>query len=192
MVGEDGKNLSVVIVASANVYDEWMTFASWYSFNKYAPEAKIAIAITRPEEKVHQLMNWAFRLKINYCYYSGKNKLEAIKEAISREYISYPVLCVESHVCLTDKLNVDEGIYVKDGDDTIDDSFIASTKDKNASALVSIMNGLGRFNTETWLRRNKSCPFQKSFRFYHDNITVNEKRVLDLWRQATSLYKSVF
>lgn len=229
-ISSSGKNLHVVISNKATISHEWLTFASWYSFFKNAPDANISFASQRSSNQMHQLFNWANRLPIQYTYYNYVdkncqyiNKLFSLKKIINKGFTKVPVLCIEPDITLTEPLNtehlnnfLEKKQCIKSDNnkvwfiseyqfilDAIDNHFLKNTfsmpscsklcvdaKD-SPNPIVSLEKGCGRFVTTKWIDR-KGCPFGKANRFYTDTLTVNEKRILNLWKKLAPLYKAVF
>ena len=232
MITDTGKGLNVLILCETSVVQEWMAYASWYSFLKNAPDANICLSCRRQKDKIYQLMNWANRLEVKYDYYNDIsenngdfNKLYAIIRCLNKKFVSNPLLVVDSDVMLLNKLDVDlfnSANFLSDKNNkiwffneiipknfenaiilfAINQDGIAylkpekvelckSTKESQNS-LVSILDGVGRFNAELWINKDKKCPFGKSHRFKKDDMTVNENKVLDLWSKMASLYRTIF
>jgi hypothetical protein len=227
----NGKNLNVVISNIACVTHEWMTFASWYSFFKNAPNATVSFVSQRSSSQIHQLFNWANRLPINFTYYTPSdescqyiNKLLSVKAILQRNFAKTPLLCIEPDVLLTESLDTDKlnefieknkCIQSEDGKvwfipnyqsvlDLIDDYFLKDTENipsvphlcvdaqSDPNPIVTFDKGCGRFVTAKWIDKKKGCPFGKALRFQTDSLTVNEKRILDLWKKLAPLYKAIF
>tara|TARA_Y100000034_G_scaffold117749_1_gene157565 strand:- start:14526 stop:15227 length:702 start_codon:yes stop_codon:yes gene_type:complete len=231
-ISPSGKNLNVVIINVASVTHEWMTFASWYSFFKNAPDANVSFVSQRSSNQIHQLFNWANRLPINYTYYTASdeesqyiNKLLGVKAILQRNFAKAPLLCIEPDVILTKPLDADnlnsflhknKGIqsenekiwFIPDAQfilDSIDNYFLRDATSNmlpcswlcvdaqsHPNPLVTFEKGCGRFVTARWIDKNKGCPFGKAGRFQKDSLTVNEKRIIDLWKKLAPLYKAVF
>ena len=233
MISDTGENLSVLVVSEASVPNEWMSYAAWYSLLKNAPDAKTSISCQRTDKRMHQLMNWANRLKINYEYHNKFskenvviNKFHSIVCALNRGFIKLPFLVIDPDIILIRELQLgvlnekkklirsvgDKAWFFSDfspkdfenifdlyavgktdllEDYDIEERLVIGTRD-NAGFFVSVEDGVGRFNTRTWIDKNKGCPFGKAFRFYKDEMSVNEKKVLELWGQMAPLFGTVF
>lgn len=229
-ISPSGKNLHVVITNIASVTHEWMTFASWYSFFKNAPDATVTFVSQRSSNQIHQLFNWANRLPINFTYYNGEenesqyiNKLLSLRTVLKRKFADTPLLCIDPDVVLTESLDIEtlnhfleknksiqsenEKVWFITSQQFISDSIdnyylnvpsiietcpnLCVEAQQTTNPLVSFNKGCGRFVTEKWIDK-KGCPFGKAGRFQTDSLTVNEKRILDLWKKLTALYKAVF
>lgn len=233
MISDTGENLNVLIVSEASVPNEWMSYAAWYSFFKNAPDANVAISCQRTHKRIHQLMNWANRLKVNYEYhdkFSKDNKVinrfHSVACALNRGLVKFPLLVIDAEVLLIRELEV--GVldqtkkFARDNKDKVwffgdfhpkdlesvfdeyatgkidlidstdsDDRLLHGTKE-NVGFLITIEDGMGRFDTRTWIDKSKGCPFGKAFRFHKDEMLTNEKRVLELWGRMASLFKTIF
>jgi hypothetical protein len=62
MISDTGLGLSVLIVTETE--KDWQTFATWYSFYKNWPHAKVAIMVRRNGKTPFQFYQWAKRLKV--------------------------------------------------------------------------------------------------------------------------------
>lgn len=230
-ISSSGKNLNIVIVNKASVTEEWMTFASWYSFHKNAPNSKVTISIQRSSSQIHQLFNWANRVSVNYAYYTSVsndcqliNKLFALQQVLNKKYTQTPLLVVEPDIMLTDQLNtnslndllnenksiqsengkvwfITDPFYVLNAIDKYflekldllpSETWICSNAQSTTNSLVCYEKGCGRFVTSKWIDKIKGCPFGKASRFKTDSLSVNEKRILDLWKKLAPLYKAIF
>ena len=125
MILETGKNLSVLIVTEADM--NWQTFATWYSFFKNLPDAKIGIFCHRSESAPFMYFQWAKRLgikRINAWPFSEEgpellNWLECVRSSEAQELVTQPVLVIKPYVMalsLLDKKTLNrfnsEGIWV--------------------------------------------------------------------------------
>jgi hypothetical protein len=125
MILETGKNLSVLIVTEADM--NWQTFATWYSFFKNLPDAKIGIFCHRSDSAPFMYFQWAKRLgikRINAWPFSEEgpellNWLECVRSSEAQELVTQPVLVVKPYVMalnLLDKTTLSrfnsEGIWV--------------------------------------------------------------------------------
>lgn len=231
-ISPSGKNLNVVISNIASLSNEWMTFCSWYSIFKNAPDANVSFVSQRSISQIHQLFNWADRLPIPYAYYNSVskdcqhiNKLVSLKTLLQRNLTKTPLLCIDPEIVLTESLDAnklneflqknkaiqseDEKVwFIPDSQfilDSIDNYYLRNTAlnmpfceglcvdaQSHPNPLVSFNKGLGRFVTAKWIDKNKGCPFGKANRFQTDSLTVNEKRILNLWKKLAPLYRAVF
>lgn len=62
MFTETGKELSILIVTETD--KDWQTFATWYSFYKNLPDAKISLICHRNGKTPFAYFQWAKRLKV--------------------------------------------------------------------------------------------------------------------------------
>ncbi len=233
MISDTGNNLSVLIATETSIPNEWMSYACWYSFYKNAPDANVSISCQRSEKKIHQLMNWANRLKAKYEYHNKFskddkiiNKFHSIVCALNKGFITFPLLVVDADVLLVRELKPEvldlEKKFIRDSKDKVwffgdfsaqelekvfdeyaigqkslienapvDDELLRGTKE-NSGFLLTIEDGMGRFDTRQWINKNKGSPFGKAFRFHKDEMFPNEKRVLELWGRMASLFKTIF
>lgn len=111
MISATGRNLSVIIVTETG--KDWQTFATWYSFYKNLPEAKLCLYCHTSEEFSFSFFQWAKRLKLTCLkqkeFAEGAsdhiNWMGAIKKFQDLAIIKQPILVVQPLVMAIDVLN---------------------------------------------------------------------------------------
>jgi hypothetical protein len=108
MISETGRNLSVLIISKTGM--DWQTFATWYSFYRNLPEAKVCLYFHRNDEFTTVYFQWAKRLKlpsIKSNFFAEEsldyiNWLGAFKKAQDLGYVKQPCLIVKPYVMAVD------------------------------------------------------------------------------------------
>lgn len=72
MVTDLGESLTVVIVAQTG--QDWLAFASWYSFSKNFPATECHIVCQKTGVVEYQLFQWAKRLNVGHCFQREPSK----------------------------------------------------------------------------------------------------------------------
>ncbi len=218
MVDSFGTNLNILICTKPG--RDWQSFSSWYSFFQNLPEAKISLLIERNGEVPFQFYQWAKRIKVRsriFNAYSQDNPTEnyigLLYSAINCGLAATPLLCVTDEVMAVSPLNErtlnsfnsswfgSQASYITDNLSSTLNSLIVygieppslpinlikCAKDcEEITDLVSIDKGVGR-----WLPTARGCPFSSAGGLYSESITINESKVLDLWRKSVPLYQAI-
>lgn len=111
MISSTGRNLSVLIISETGM--DWQTFATWYSFYKNLPDAKLSLYCHRNSDFSFVYFQWAKRLKIPCMkakpYAEGGseyiNWLGALKNAQDSGLSQQPVLIVRPYVMAIDAIS---------------------------------------------------------------------------------------
>ena len=216
MLTEYGKNLSVLIITEPG--QDWQTFATWYSVFKNLPESNVAIASIRNNETPFQLFQWTKRLNIPLFYrkaFSDQkplNVLDCILEGRRRKLLGQNILVMESLTMVlepitkylkSDDVLIDDSVWLlknPDVDDLMNECTLSETTFKhynislcpevreaeNLETFVSCKKGCGR-----WIHNMKGCPFSNAAGMVSEKMTINENRVIELWKRLCSLYSVV-
>jgi len=214
MVTELGKNLSVVIVTEPG--RDWETFGTWYSIFKNLPDADISIVSFRNGETPFQLFQWAKRLKIPVIHatpsFSGKtaNLLEAAKIIRKTESVlviphltmalkpldsnllglfNYEKPILGNNAIFLKNTNIDEilnNLLLNEKTIEINDFCLEAKETEKLSSIVSYQKGCGK-----WIHKLKGCPFSNAAGLVSYDMTVNEVRIVDLWKRMCQLYSVV-
>jgi len=167
-ISKTGDGLSILIDSTYSSHHNWMSLASWYSVKKNLPDAQVVVSVSRgmPDS---ELFGWTHRVRANYFQYSNNENPMEIAE--NRGFISNTNTCVSvsPDVMAVRAFNSDcFGPY--------------SVKEDQDSTLVSYREGCGNFVLGKWINK-KEHPFGSSYNFFSTNgLTVNEKKVLDIWK----------
>ena len=204
MVSFTGENLSVLLCCSHSLHHEWMTFFSWYSFQQNLPDAKFAILCNRKDIKFN-LFNWTKRLNIPFEITKNDNHLSCLGYAIKKSYVQYPVMIIGPDiVCLQeldseDKLINSEKNYKKNDYYVIqnpnnflekNDDFFVDVRDKKVSRFVSYSSGWGNFNISSWINKVGN-PLNVYSKYDGTVLSINERRLSNIWKDASNVFHSV-
>jgi hypothetical protein len=177
-----GKMSTIVISTKSEMHNQWQTFSCWYSINSTLPTWKVAVVFQR-NNKAYQfsLLN---RCNIPYLAYPRNGKEStAIQNLLNGGIISLPVVIVQdNHMIIRDIEEPLEGI--------VEAKTLSCFGAADSQDLISIVDysTCGKFDLKTWQEKEKTHPFHKAMEFTAKNRTVNEQRVMQLWRQMALTY----
>ncbi len=204
MITESGENLDIIIETDES--DDWRTFQSWYSVFKNLPDANITVVCNRNKRIEFQYFQWLRRLKINHFYQNmPENRFfTSLNMSRSRKFSENDALIIRCGTMVTSLLddsllklmsnekcilNEDVAYVKKDfSTETPNTTPIAfEAKDtENGQCLITFNKGCGR-----WINSMRGCPFSSANAFVTNNLTVNELRIINLWKQMPPLYSVV-
>jgi hypothetical protein len=178
-----GSGLRVIIQCEATGMDNFMAFASWYSFHKNLPDASVEIACARPDEIRFDVFPWAYRLRVP-VFYHRKNEMPSYDETTK------PLLLASRYIMCLEPLDatmmkVFEGQMVVNAD-----HHCFSAKNSNPAVFCSLSDGCGSFVPDKWIHKG-GHPFGKADLFGRGELTVNEKRVFSVWKKLCPLYDNI-
>ena len=217
MITKNGKNLLVIIFTETG--KEWETFATWYSVSKNLPDAKVAIASKRNSETPFELFQWARRVNVPVMHHNpydetdnNLNKfhflnvvsdrlfeynmiidsLTMVMEPLSKEIIS--IFKEGSH--LEENVWLLRGKQIKEHFNryAIEKELIRKpqtlcpeAKERNeSSCLLSYKKGCGK-----WIDTLKGCPLSNAAGLASTDMTLNEIKIIEMWKRMCSLYSTV-
>lgn len=203
MISSTGENLNILICCQHSLLHEWMTFFSYYSIKTYLPDAKLAISCER-HNLHHSLFGWARKLNLNFEYHKPKTKLDYLNDFIFKKKLQIPCLiiepdiicvreCNENFLDLSKNQKQNEFFVVSDFEKKhFEDSVLYSqAKNNNISNFVSYSDGWGTFNLTTWINKN-DYPFNPFYKFNKSLLSLNERRIDELWQSATNIFSVLF
>jgi hypothetical protein len=212
-----GENLNVLILTEPT--QDWLAFSSWYSINKNLPEAKVAVVCVRNLEVGFQYFQWMKRMRIPHRFVNpADHREETILNALLMANTEgllpdgRDTLVITSHVMALQQLEALPSHACWAGPDCLwvpkataavikelvnsymladlglsEVHFVQEAKEAtNPGTFVSIRKGVG-----TWIDTKKGCPFSSAASVMAEDITVNELRIVELWRKMVSLYNAV-
>lgn len=103
-------------------------------------------------------------------------------------------LLIDDNVCYSNNLNKDQiseiwseyGLTESFNESVIKQKVCYDAKDEKCSCLCSFRKGCGR-----WIHTKKGCPFSSAGGMIAETMTVNELRIIELWRKMVPLYSAV-
>jgi hypothetical protein len=159
---------SIIITTQSSLHHQWLAFSSWYSIHRNAPHIKVGVIFPRTVNTFH--FNWLRKCDIPFIAYSKDhnlaetgNQLELMKCTMIPDY----VMMIRS-----DDSNLDQWSPVTS---------------KEPANLVDIRQ-FGKFSFDQWILTEKSHPFNKTAQLIGKERTVNEQKVIKLWRQMADAY----
>lgn len=161
-----GDNLAILIECEYTKMHSWMAYATWYSITKNLPDASVSVICPRDMISGSQHFSWTYRIS-NVNLFQGKNPP-------NRFGLNKRIIRIPPHTMAVRKFNL-ENIGP------------AKVNSGELSTFVDYSEGCGKFVLSEWI--NKKEPFNNAVKkFYTNNITVNELKVLRLWEKSFSLY----
>ena len=155
-------DLAFTICCEYVPHHDWMSFASWYSFSKFLPDAKVMVAIKRTLPR-RDLFHWPRKCSIPIKHYDGE---------------------LDDAFCIAPSV-----MAVRDYDENLLGP--VSTKEDILATFVNYSEGCGKFVTTKWIN-TMNAPFFRAIKmFITEDITANELAVLRLWEKMYSLYVSM-
>jgi hypothetical protein len=138
-----------------------MTFASWYSINRFLPDASIFIYCDRGRiDYRYPLFEWAVKMRAKLSYSRPKN------------FSGFEIKA--------------ETVAVR----TWEEYRVVSAKSNDYSTFVSYEDGCGNFVTDRWID-SLAAPFDKVATLRNDSMMLNEKKVFDVWEQVLPIYLQI-
>lgn len=214
MVNRYGKNLNILIVTE--VGRDWRAYASWYSFYHNVPEAKVHIACLRNKNAPFQLFQWAKRLKVPLFYSNEDSEYRFVQLMNCARRVDKENLLVVDDMTMAldvfgpkilDVLNVKEvcfdpnyqvQFFRKNNIDDLLNQILLENKTpysepmcfeaKESEQLVCLATyrkGCGK-----WIDTSKGCPFSSAAGLASTEMTVNENRIIELWKRMCSMYSA--
>ena len=216
MITETGEGLNVLITTDPE--KDWQTFSTWYSFWKNLPDANITIAVRRNGRCPLRSLQWTKRLKVRTVWHpsfdisadDGEiNRLDAVaKCGIEHSLLVVKPLVVslsppqeldsrdlwidedawwmsspqKQSSALMDKLLLEGESLARE-----ENALCHSAKDTNEPQwLVTYTKGCGR-----WIDTSTGCPFSNASGLVSATMTVNERKIIEMWRKMVPLYQAV-
>lgn len=221
MISETGENLSVVIrTQTAEDWKTFATWYSIqknlpdatvsilchrttrveFQFYQWAKRLNVPIKFINPFYK-EKLGDQLYDLKINLKdvvlmldYYA------VVTDVLPPDWLDLlnnpePLLVIDDHCVLSRRVAADvlDGVidhYAFKGslrEPAITTSLIPEAKDaEDPSAVVSYAKGCGK-----WIDTMRGCPFSNADGLILDRMTVNEMRIVQLWRKMVALFGAV-
>lgn len=188
----------------------WQTFGTWYSLFKNFPNNEITIVCLRDKETPFEYYQWTKRLKINFftltpfCDIEFINWLDIVSKMNVKELLVLRPLtmCLEDFVPKPETTIINENFwYLKDFDakTAIEEYYLQekeltysssvycpeAKEEENFVQFCSYRKGCGK-----WKNTSKGCPFSSAAGHASIGMTVNENRIIELWKKMVLLYNS--
>jgi hypothetical protein len=180
-ISRTGDGLNVLITCEQTPAHDWMAFAAWYSFTKYVPDAVTKIICRR--QLGHELFSWPQKTKTTFRSYSTNlNSPLEIAKGLGLYQSDEQVFVIEPWtmaVCELDHEYEFSELHVEDA------------KSEKTSPFVSYFNGCCKFVFGEWINRTSGNPFSICGKLQTIDLTLNERRVLDMWDRCHRTYMMV-
>ena len=150
--------------------------ASWYSIHRNLPDAIVEIqCIRRVPSQV--LFDWVGKFEIPYRSLTQSFVPEG------EQFIETYKLC-QNHLWITpDVVAVNE--FKEDALGPSDIKYNENT------TFVKIGDSCGKFVLSSWIDSNRAPFAQATSRFWTEDISVNETKVLKLWERISRFYSKL-
>lgn len=158
-----GNGLRIFITCNYLPHHDWMTFISWYSIKKNLPDANITIVCDKSKFTRTPVFGWVKKVNVNFTYEDWE--LPTKNEGIN-------ILC--------DVMAIREWINEE----------IIDAKSSNIATFCTYRNGCGNFVMSDWIN-SIVPPFEKSEIFKKDGMTVNEIKILEIWKKGLPIYAAI-
>lgn len=217
MITETGENLSILIVTETGM--DWQTFATWYSFYKNLPEAKVSIICHRNGQTPFVYFQWTKRCNLRVIRdwpFESESTSANWLAAVKRANLTGTVLAVKPYVMALEPFDpktlerLNEAVWLEDED-------VCFMKSPNVDSLLNryLLEGIitekvdeplcyDVKDTESmrclvnykkgcgkWIDTAKGCPFSSAAGHVSTGMTANEHMVIELWKRMVPLYGAV-
>jgi len=215
MINKYGRNLNILIVTE--VGEDWRAYASWYSIYKNLPEAHVRIACIRNKEMPFQLFQWAKRLKIPLFYVNPMGLTPLVEQINCVQIASQDnILAINDRILALDVIDPDTLDLLNHSDTSVDPQHnVQFLKHQNAKELLNqiLLNDKTPYNQTLcleakeaeklvclascrkgcgkWIDTLKGCPFSNAAGLASTEMTVNENRIIELWKKMCSMYSAI-
>ncbi len=199
-----GDGVSVLICCDYTPQHHWMAFAAWYSVYQNMPDAEVGIMCNRIEMG-RKCFHWAPRCNVKFDLHRPLPWTEQIKQAIDNEFLKPPVIAIKPYVMAIRpfddvwreylSLNIDatDLITAQTNSFSVDCvplDICLKAKEETPATFVTYQEGWGKFVTAKWIDK-AACPFLKTNLFRKGELTINEKKIAELWERMARVYQAV-
>ena len=200
MITNTGENLNILIVCDYTPCHHWMSCLSWYSMYKYLPEAKVAVACNRQLMK-YQLFDWTKRCNIPFHLTKTTDRFSHAKYFLDSKILSFPLLVIDPDiVALREIQNINDFnrhifsrkalLLNQSSEPDESDNLYFDAKSNDFGTFISYENGWGKFVTSSWINK-EIHPITPLWKQDDVNMTANENRLSELWKDFTPLFLAV-
>ena len=172
-ISKTGDGLAIVVDSSYSPHHNWMSLASWYSIRQNLPDAKVIVTVTRG---LHgsELFTWPWRVNANF--FQRNSKVDAVEAAKKKGLLGDYKMC----------LKIEPDVMAVR---TFDPDWIGPypVSEDCFATFVTYREGCGGFVLSRWINRTDPPFTNASQVFATDKLTVNEKRVFEIWEKLSRL-----
>ena len=165
-----GKNLNVLIRCNNTSLHSWLSLISWYSINRNLPDATVEVQCIRIYEPTRLLFDWVCKLKVPYRCLSSSSEVGKYGEF-------YKFYNENNFIITPDVFAVNEF-----KEDVLGPSDVKSSDN---TTFVKVGDSCGKFVLSSWIDSNRAPFAQATSRFWTEDVSVNEMKVLKLWERMS-------
>lgn len=220
MISELGQNLSIVIMTKTDLdwqtFATWYSFSKNlpeasicviiernenvpFVYYQWIKRLKIPSLRINPFTKDCEYVNWL--QAINLCNQKDmlKESLLIIKpltmalnsfDAKTLKELNETDLRLEEEIWILKNKNMSNLInsyYLENNQIKKSENKICiNAKENNISNIISYSKGCGK-----WIHTAKGCPFSNAAGLVSEDMTINEMKIIDLWKKMVPLYNAI-
>jgi len=187
MISYLGDGLNITISCDYLPGHSWMSYLCWYSINQNLPDCKVDVVCKRSNVSGTMFL-WTKKIGIPFKMYSSSFLEDLIKPR--------PTIIVPPHcMCIRDFEESGFDASVIKNDDLLyleSTEMVSRASSNEASSFCSYKKGWGHFITADWINKEE-CPLHFLFvkKFSKQDMSLNEKRVEDLWNSSLKLFQTI-
>lgn len=171
-----GKGLHVFIRCEYNSLNNWLAMASWYSIYRKMPDAIVEIQCIRCVP-IRTLFEWPGKLKIPYKSFAPSFTSE------DEKYVELYKLCgnclwITPYVMAVNEFK----------EDFLGPSDVKSSEN---TTFVKLGDSCGKFVLSSWIDSHRAPFARAALRFWEEDASVNEMKVLKLWERMSHFYSKL-
>lgn len=194
-----GERLSVLLCCEHLLHHEWMSFVSWYSFQRNLPDAKFSMLCTRVGMK-YDIFRWTKRAGIQFQITRNSDPMHRLAYAIKSGMATLPALLIRPEVLCVREFDNDPSYLVgnrhkgscmlvseDDLPSIYDDRLCCDASESDFCNFVTYENGWGNFKVEPWVNKSGN-PLQRRLRHSDGAVGMNERRIGNIWDGAIGAF----
>jgi hypothetical protein len=201
MISSTGDNLNILICTEYAPHNDWMSFVAWYSIHKAMPSSQVAISCSRVKGNTHSLFNWTTRCGVKCFQHKNSGFENCISTAIKNQVISLPILAIPPSYLAVKELSqlcANQLNEINAGRNPNGDILFLKNEQTNDATIISELDNtfvnhdaLQKFSSKDWTKNKTSPPFNIFWKFFHENMTVQEAKILHIWKRAKYIYENL-
>lgn len=187
-ISKFGQNLNFIIGCDYTRQHDWMSFLTYYSIYKNLSEAQVTLLVNRHDVK-YSLFLWAKRCKVPLLLHKPTDKITQMSYVSCNAHKFY---LTPEYICVRDfeQADFNPNILIEEKNNEIDNRLYSDCKDEKTTLFVSYLQGWGNFTTSKWIH-NENCPLLNNIDFSAVGMTVNEIKLGQIWKEASTLFHAV-
>ena len=156
---------SFIVSTQSTNHNEWLAFSTWYSIHRNAPDVKVGVIFPRGN-KTYQY-NWLRKCDVPFIVYHPDCKQENV---INQLNLKADLISI-----------IPDYVMMVRSDGLVPEKWTLATSNE-AGTFIDIRK-VGKFNLDEWAIKEKTHPFYKTSQLINDEQTINEQKVISLWKQ---------